>query len=228
MQRTWWPEAGTIIVTGPYWTPRNKLEWNFNRNSDIFIQESAFECIVCEMAAILSRPQCVNACDDCRDLVGYLSNLDSFTVSLHSTKHRHLPAVGAEQGDCRLSLQSGEHFHRSYEHTMHCDTRQSQHAFKPTYHKRMMIANWRPCLISHCCPNVIWLGLRSSLIWYLSTVLKENDADALVRCVPRPLYCFTWGHISTACAISLSGNDGKCRYISMIPYIIKAHNGLRT
>ena len=24
MQRTWWPEAGTIIVTGPYW------KWNWN------------------------------------------------------------------------------------------------------------------------------------------------------------------------------------------------------
>ena len=23
MQRTWWPEAGTIIVTGPYWNIRN-------------------------------------------------------------------------------------------------------------------------------------------------------------------------------------------------------------
>ena len=33
---------------------------NFNRNSNIFIQENGFECVVCEMAAILSRPQCVN------------------------------------------------------------------------------------------------------------------------------------------------------------------------
>ena len=42
------------------WTLRNKLQWNFNRNSNIFIQENVFECVVCEMAAILSRPQCVN------------------------------------------------------------------------------------------------------------------------------------------------------------------------
>ena len=41
------------------WTLRNKLQWNLNRNSIIFIQEIAFECVVCEMAAILSRPQCV-------------------------------------------------------------------------------------------------------------------------------------------------------------------------
>ena len=41
-------------------TLRNKLQWNFNRNSNIFIQENAFESVVCEEAAILSRPQCVN------------------------------------------------------------------------------------------------------------------------------------------------------------------------
>ena len=33
----------------------------FNRNSNIFVQENAFESVVCEMAVILSRPQCVNA-----------------------------------------------------------------------------------------------------------------------------------------------------------------------
>ena len=38
------------------WTLRNKLQWYFNRNSYIF----AFENVVCEMAAILSRPQCVD------------------------------------------------------------------------------------------------------------------------------------------------------------------------
>ena len=37
----------------------NKLQWNFNRNYNIFIQENAFESVVCERAAILSRPQCV-------------------------------------------------------------------------------------------------------------------------------------------------------------------------
>ena len=37
----------------------NKLQWNLNRNWYIFIQENAFENIVCVTAAILSRPQCV-------------------------------------------------------------------------------------------------------------------------------------------------------------------------
>ena len=41
-------------------TPRNKLQWKFNQNSNISIQENAFESVVCEKAAILSRPQCVN------------------------------------------------------------------------------------------------------------------------------------------------------------------------
>ena len=41
------------------WTLRNKLHWIFNRNSNIFIQENAFENVVCEMAFILSRPLCV-------------------------------------------------------------------------------------------------------------------------------------------------------------------------
>ena len=41
------------------WTLRNKVQWNFNRNSWSFIQENAFERVVCEMTAILSRPQCV-------------------------------------------------------------------------------------------------------------------------------------------------------------------------
>ena len=37
----------------------NKLQWNFIRNSNIFIQENALENVVGETAAILSRPQCV-------------------------------------------------------------------------------------------------------------------------------------------------------------------------
>ena len=40
------------------WTLNNKL--HFNRNSNIFLQENVFENVVCEMSAILSRPQCVN------------------------------------------------------------------------------------------------------------------------------------------------------------------------
>ena len=41
------------------WTLMNKLQWNFNRNSNIVIQENASKSVVCETAAMLSRPQCV-------------------------------------------------------------------------------------------------------------------------------------------------------------------------
>ena len=38
------------------WSLRNKLQWNLNQNKKLFIQEKAFQKVVCEMAAILSRP----------------------------------------------------------------------------------------------------------------------------------------------------------------------------
>ena len=45
-----------ILLIGPL---GNKLRWNINRSSNIFIQENALENVVCEMASISSRPQCV-------------------------------------------------------------------------------------------------------------------------------------------------------------------------
>ena len=38
---------------------KNKFQWNLKQKSYIFIQENAFENVVCEMATILARPQCV-------------------------------------------------------------------------------------------------------------------------------------------------------------------------
>ena len=38
----------------------NIFQWKFNQNAVIFIEENAHENVVCEMASILSRPQCVN------------------------------------------------------------------------------------------------------------------------------------------------------------------------
>ena len=49
-----WTNA-EILLIGPLGTNL----WNFNPNSYIFFQGNAFETVVCEMAAILSRPQCV-------------------------------------------------------------------------------------------------------------------------------------------------------------------------
>ena len=42
------------------WTLKNKLQWNFNQYTKLFIHEKASENIVCEMAAILSRGTWVN------------------------------------------------------------------------------------------------------------------------------------------------------------------------
>ena len=49
-----WTNAGILFI-GPFGTN----QWNFNRNSNIFIQENAFESVICEMVAILSWSQCV-------------------------------------------------------------------------------------------------------------------------------------------------------------------------
>ena len=51
---------GGIIAYNNNKSLRNKLQWIFSRNSNIFIQENAFESVVCEKAAISSRPQWVN------------------------------------------------------------------------------------------------------------------------------------------------------------------------
>ena len=80
------------------WTLRNKLQWNFNRNSNIFIEENAFESVIREMGAILSRLQCVLLCgwacnqpmrdgvtlQCCLSLAGCIQN-DSCNVSLAKT-----------------------------------------------------------------------------------------------------------------------------------------------
>ena len=50
-----WNNDG-ILLTGPLGTDL----LNCDRNSSIFIYKNAFQSIVCEMVAILSRPQCVN------------------------------------------------------------------------------------------------------------------------------------------------------------------------
>ena len=42
---------------------RNKLEWNVNQNTKLFIHKNASENIVCKMAAILSRGRWVNPSD---------------------------------------------------------------------------------------------------------------------------------------------------------------------
>ena len=39
--------------------PKEQVQWNFDRNSNIFIQGNVREYVVCKIVAILPRPQCV-------------------------------------------------------------------------------------------------------------------------------------------------------------------------
>ena len=62
----WFMCLKKLAITSEYyrnivnWTLGNKLQWNLNQNSYIFIQENAFQNVVWKMAPILSRPRCVN------------------------------------------------------------------------------------------------------------------------------------------------------------------------
>ena len=61
-----WPDNGLSLGRRQaiIWTNAGILfpeeQTSLNRYSCIFIQENSFENVVCEMASILSRPQCVN------------------------------------------------------------------------------------------------------------------------------------------------------------------------
>ena len=55
----------------------NNFLWNRNQNSCIFIQENAFDNVVCKMAAILSRSEYVKE-------RGFSSNVRSLSVSSDS------------------------------------------------------------------------------------------------------------------------------------------------
>ena len=50
-----WTNAGLLLIK----PPGRKFQWNLKQNKAVFIQESPFETVVCEMASIWSRPQCV-------------------------------------------------------------------------------------------------------------------------------------------------------------------------
>ena len=56
MPRTYLNQFWNIIK----WTFGNKCQWNINRNSYVFIYETAFKNVVLNMDVILSRLQCVN------------------------------------------------------------------------------------------------------------------------------------------------------------------------
>ena len=49
------------------WTFRNKVQWNFNQNTKLFIHKNAFENTVCETMAILSRRRWDNSGDEAKN-----------------------------------------------------------------------------------------------------------------------------------------------------------------
>ena len=52
-----WTNACWFIVN---WTTRNKNQRSLNENATIFIEDNVFENIVCNIVAILYRPECVD------------------------------------------------------------------------------------------------------------------------------------------------------------------------
>ena len=77
------------------WILRNKLKWNLNQNSYIFIQENAFENVFCKMTAILYQPQCVNK----------TKNPPSCQVLWHSSMLNEKVATGNLQWHGWMNLQ---------------------------------------------------------------------------------------------------------------------------
>ena len=72
---------------------RNKLQWNFNRNSNLLIQENSFESVVCEMAAICF-PHCneERVCFLCvildrRVIAPQVTDNSTVCSSLHGSDH---------------------------------------------------------------------------------------------------------------------------------------------
>ena len=49
-----WTNAGILLIV----SLENILQWNFDTNSNIFIQKNVSECVVCEITAIFSFPMC--------------------------------------------------------------------------------------------------------------------------------------------------------------------------
>ena len=47
------------------WTFGSKFQWNFYQHLNIFIQENAFEDVVCEITDIFSWPRCVKSLELC-------------------------------------------------------------------------------------------------------------------------------------------------------------------
>ena len=77
-----WTHAGILLT--------DKLQWNFNQISYIFIQASAFEKVFCKMADILSQPQCLNKLYHCRDLNAHEYKLYEIQIQIMLIQIKHV------------------------------------------------------------------------------------------------------------------------------------------
>ena len=92
-------------------TLRNKSQWNINRDSHIFIQENAFENVICKMSAIVSRPHCVklDLCSIMIDMCFWFMVCKSFCANLHYTFQkrcydlRHINTLRPRQNGCHFA-----------------------------------------------------------------------------------------------------------------------------
>ena len=147
---------------------RNKLQWNFNRNSNVFIQENALENVVCEMAFILSRPQCVKERwfdthikdgDDTRHVCSH-----QFVVTISLQEQRW-----SQQGWCQLSkrcLQGTTYHSDHWQKRTNCCSVKTTRALCPVN----SILNVSTCFVIHKTENIpdslqTWDWMTTALTW---------------------------------------------------------------
>ena len=124
----------------------------------------------------------------------HILQLDSFTVLLHSTNGRQIPVVRAVQRHCQWHVKNIRNSNRSCEPTMQWDTRQSQPIFRPTNHKRVMPANWRPCLIPHWqsyCYQTVSQSILQQILFLLEAIAAVFMSNAIISFLSRnkPMLC---------------------------------------
>ena len=92
----------------------------------------------------------------------------------YMTTHENGCSIARRIGN---KIKNGGNSHRSCDPTMQWGTRQSQHIFRATDHKREMQANWMSCLIPTDSLLATRLGLCSSLDRFVSDLPHQYERD---------------------------------------------------
>ena len=110
----------------------NKIffQWNYHPNSDVFIQWNILwsywhQLGLGEISSTICQTDCwvgipLSTTTILMFTVAAWYQEDCFTVTLHSTNGRHLPAVSAVQGDFQWPIENGGNSHQSRAPIMHC------------------------------------------------------------------------------------------------------------